>query len=38
MAMAVDVLHEMGFGMDVVYGQCTDKLFKQAEMEMNKNE
>ena len=29
-------LHEMGFGMDVVYGQCTDKLFKQAEKEMNK--
>lgn len=21
--------------MDVVYGQCTDKLFKQAEKEMN---
>lgn len=34
MAMAVDVLHEVGFGMDVVYGQCADKLFKQAEKEM----
>lgn len=35
---AMKVMHEIGFAMDVIYGQATDKTFIKMDKEMHEDE
>ena len=36
MSGIAEVMHEIGFAMDVIYGQATDKTFTKLDEEMHK--
>jgi len=38
LAMAMSVLHEKGYAMDVIYGKATDKTFIKLDKEMHEDE